>query len=40
MTGNNDRSVNDVRQRDLRTDKRDARCSVLALHPESKSTRL
>jgi len=40
MTGNNDGSVIVVRQKDLRTDRRGAQRSVLALYPKSKSTRL
>ena len=40
MTGNNNGSVIVVRQKDLRTDRRIAQCSVLASYSESKSTRL
>ena len=36
MTSKNDHSVNVVRQRDLRTYRRSAQCSVLSLYLESK----
>jgi hypothetical protein len=40
VTGTSDRSVNDVRQRDLVLINEVLCASVLALHPESKLTRL